>query len=191
MKNFLKAIAKAVLPEPKPPKAPRTQQTVQHYLGGARGSTITDSSRNTANLDLTTLRSASTMNEIIKNLVLNSPDLSAAVHSKIKTAIPSRFTAIAFSAKDGSIDSKATKLLQVFIMRLNTGSYDYSRYTSPTDLRSVASALLYDSFRYGGAALELILGDSRYPAYLNLSLRRPQEPSRQCNTIWEGPEAAP
>lgn len=173
MKNFLRIIARAVLPEPKPPKAPKAQQTIPNYLGGARGSKISDSNNNITSLDIaSTARGFGSMQETIKSLVLNSPDLSAAVHTKIKTAIPSRFTAIAYTA-ESVIDPEATKLLQTFIMRLNSGSYDYSRYTSQTDLRSVASSLLYDSFRYGSAGLELVVGNMRLPAFLKpFSARR-------------------
>jgi hypothetical protein len=112
------------------------------------------------------------MGETVKNLVLSSPDLSNAVATKIKTAIPGRYTAIAYN-QEGVIDQAGTKLLQSFLFRLDLGSYDYSRFTTSTDLRSLSATLLYDSFRYGSMGFEVVLDKSRLPVYFKpFSTRR-------------------
>ncbi len=156
------------LPEPKEPKAPSGKATkvIPPFLGSAKGSTISDSASNTTNLVISDyVRNEASIAATIKKLVVTSPDLSNAVESKVKAALSKKYTVMAFD-EAGRIDEAATEVVQSFVHRLNYGSYDYSKFTKTTDLRSLASSVLYDSVRYGGMGLELVLGDSRLPAFL-------------------------
>jgi hypothetical protein len=156
----------ADLPTLLPPKAPAGKlKTVPPYLGNAKNTSISNSITNTTNLVLSDhVRNEGTMNQVIKKLVLMSPDLSHAVETKIKSAISRKYTVIA-TDDTGRIDVPATELAQGFIQRLNLGSYDYTKFTRSTDIRSLTTSLLYDSFRYGAMALETVLGAMRLPAY--------------------------
>ena len=161
------------LPDPKPAKAPPTQQVIPYFAGVGKDVRVADRASNLTSLDLAQFpRDTSTMNEAIKALVLSSPDLSLAVETKIKTAIPGRFSAIAYD-NFGKVDVKGTALLQSFLLRLNYGASDYTTYQNSSDLRSASATLLYDSFRYGGMAAELVCGQMRLPAFIKpFSFRR-------------------
>lgn len=159
----------ADLPVQKPPKVPSGKggKVIPTYLGKTKGSKIASTSNNITNLVLSSdARNEGTMPQVIKKLVLASPDLSAALETKIKTAISSRYAAIAYD-EVGRVDEEGTKLIQSFLIRLNNSTYDYTKFTRPTDIRSVAASYFYDSFRYGSACVELVLGDMRLPAYVN------------------------
>ena len=156
------------LPEPAEPKVPGKKGgvVIPDYLGSAKGSTISDTATNITNLDLTNYaRYDQTMAEVIKKLVVTNPDLSQAVETKIKTAITNNFTIIAYDPT-GRIDEAATETAQAFMLRLNSGSSDYTKFTRSTDVRSVAASMLYDNLRYDSMAAELVLGDMRIPSFV-------------------------
>ncbi len=158
--------ALATLPPPKPPKAPAGKlKTTPPFLGNAKGASVPNNVRNITNLVLTDhIRNEATMNQVIKKLVLSSPDLSHALDTKIKSAMSSSYTVIA-TDDTGRVDPSATELIQSFVQRLNLGSHDYTRFTKFNDIRTLTSSLLYDSFRYGAMSIEVVLGETRVPAY--------------------------
>ena len=137
------------------------------YLGKAKGSKLPNSLTNTTNLVLSTHVRSGTLQETVKKLVTTSPDLSHAVETKIKTAIPQNHSGVCYSSADGKVDEEATRFLHRFLMRLDLGSYDYTKFTRSTDLRSFASSVLFDSFRYGSMCAEVVLGKTRTPAYFS------------------------
>jgi hypothetical protein len=158
----------AELPPPAPVKAPSGAggQAVPAYLGKAKGAKISNSVSNITNLSLATAaRNQGTMNEVIKKLVLTSPDLSNAVATKINSAVSENYVVYA-KGPDGRIDIPGTQAVQTVMMRFDLGSHDYTRFTRSYDLRSIVSSLLNDSFRYGGMAAELVLGKTRMPAFI-------------------------
>lgn len=162
---FLGADA-ADIPESKPLKVQgKGVKSVPPFLGNSKGSSISNSAVNTTNLVLSdSIRAEGTLGQTIKRLVLNSPDLSHAVETKIKTALSKNYTVIATDIT-GRVDTEGTELAQSFVQKLNYGSYDYTKFTRSTDLRSLSASLLYDSFRYGASCLEVVLGETRLPAY--------------------------
>lgn len=163
---YLGGIQAADLPPPKPVKAPAGKlKTTPPYLGGAKGTAVPNSAQNITNLVMTDyVRNERTIGQVIKKLVLSSPDLSNAVETKIKSAMSSSYTVIAMDPT-GRVDPAATELVQSLVQRMDLSAYDYTRFTRTTDFRSLTSTLLYDSFRYGGSCLEVVLGESRLPAY--------------------------
>lgn len=143
------------------------EKVVPVFLGKARGSKIPNSATNTTSLSLAEhFRSSGSIGETIKKLVLVSPDLSHAVETKIKTTISPTYKSICYD-KNGQVDVKATKLLHAFLLRLDLSTFDYTKFTKSTDLRSLSASLLFDSCRYGSMGLELVLGQTRLPAYLS------------------------
>lgn len=152
---------------PEVPLKETSKATIPVFLGKSKGSTIANSIVNTTSLSLSEhFRSASSIAEVIKKLVLASPDLSHAIETKIRTAISPTYKSFAYDKND-NIDPKATKLLHSFLNRLDLSSYDYTKYTDSTDLRSLFASLLLDAFRYGAMSMELVLGAARLPVYFS------------------------
>lgn len=149
----------------KPPKTSSKQLVIPRYLGLAKGMPVANSITDITNIDTALdARTAGTLASAIKKLAIVSPDLSAAIATKIATAISSRYTVIAYDEM-GRVDPNGTELMQVFTKRLDYASYDYSRFTRPTDFRTVSASLLMDSIRYGSMGYEVILGKMRVPAF--------------------------
>jgi len=166
--DWLPKFKSADLPDQKPPKVPSGKggKAIPTFLGKAKGAKIASTVNNITNLSISSdVRNEGTMAQVVKKLVLSSPDLSAALEAKIKTAISLRYSAIAYD-EVGRVDEEGTKLIQSFLIRLNTSTYDYTKFTKSTDIRSVASSFFHDSFRYGSGCLELILGDTKFPAFI-------------------------
>lgn len=145
---------------------PAGEKSIPDYLGTTKGSSLLNKLINNTNLVLSdSVRTESTVNKTIKKLVLQSPDLSMAVESKIKAAIPNKYTIYAVDPT-GRIDRDATEKLIILTNRWNLGSYDYTMFTKPCDFRTVGASLLFNSHRYGSMMLEVVLGKSRLPAYI-------------------------
>ena len=157
----------ALLPDIKEPsKLPTKAKVLPKFLGKAKGATIPNNATNTTSLDRANFaRSAADINGVIANLVRTSPDLSQAVATKISSGISRTYKVIAYD-ETGRVDEKGTELAQAFCFRLDNSSYDYTRFTRSTDLRSMSSSLLLDLLRYGGMCGELVLGQGRLPAYI-------------------------
>jgi len=156
-----------LVPESKPPsKLPSKSQAVPRYLGTSKNAKIPDTATNITNLDRSIFsRNASTMNDVVANLVRSSPDLSHAVATKISTSISKNYTVVAYD-ETGRVDIKGTELAQALCLKWDTQAHDYSRFTRSTDLRSLCSSLVLDSTRYGGMTAELILGPGRLPSHI-------------------------
>lgn len=141
------------------------EKTAPVYIGSARGMPIQNTAPNTANMSLTSFRTQRSTGEVIRALVKISPDLSQAVVTKIGTAISDTFVAYA-TDPSGNVNRQATELLLNLITRWNSSSYDYTRFTRSTDLRTLSESLLLDDIRYGAMAGELVLDRGRLPSYI-------------------------
>ena len=146
-----------------------TQQTVPVYLGTTKGSTIPASLTNTTNLVLSDhVRVAGTINETVRRLVRNSPDLSAAIQTKIRSSLTTKYRAIAYD-RLGRVDPRGTEVIHSFLTRLNYGSFDYLKFHKSTDLRTLSATLLLDTLRFDAMMVEVVLGKFgmlRAPIYL-------------------------
>jgi len=164
--NWLKPkAATSALPDVLPPKVPASKGVTLPFLGKEKNSKISNNATNITSLVLSDFsRTSATMNETIKKICLASSDLSYALECKLKATISEKFTVIAYNEL-GVVDEPATRLAQAFVMRLNYGSHDYTRFTKTSDIRSLAASCLMDSMRYGSMAMELVLGSTRLPAY--------------------------
>lgn len=118
--------------------------------------------RRLTNLDTLTYRQGTDTRKIIRDFAAASPALSSAIWSYLRL-IPERFTAIAVSGVDGSIDRDATALLQQVIQRINTmGHYD-DGFSQTTTLKSLSETLARELMLYGSCAFELVLDKGRLP----------------------------
>ena len=158
--------AATALPPIPEPKIKSSKGVTPSYLGKEKSSKISNNANNITNLVLSDFaRSEATMNQTIRKLCLASPDLSHALELRIRAAIPEKYTAIAYD-EFGVVSEEGTRLAQSFLLRLNYSSADYTRYTSTTDIRSFASAALYDNLRYGAMCIQLVLGSTRLPSHI-------------------------
>lgn len=159
-------VSLAAEPEEKVKLPSGGEKAIPEYMGRARGSSLLNQLINNTNLVLSdSVRTESTVNATIKKLVLQSPDLSMAVESKIKAAIPSKYTLHAVDYT-GSVDREATEKLIILANRWNLGSYDYTIFTKSCDFRAIGASLLFNSHRYGSMMMEVVLGKTKLPAYI-------------------------
>ena len=153
---------------PAPP--PKVQKGSKSYPGFFRTTKpdpkqpIRRDDRNVASADLLNYRNGNDTRKIIHDYAHTSPDLSAALWAYLRVGIPSKYTAIAKSAVDGTIDVAATTLLQQIITRMDVMP-DYTEgYSNVQSLKSLSESLAKELMMYGAMAGELILDKSRLPS---------------------------
>lgn len=126
-------------------------------------STLPRSDRRLANSDILSFRNGADTRKVIHDFVYASPDLSAAVWAYLRVGIPSKYTAIAVSAVDGTIDVAATTLLQQIITRMDIMPPYDEGYTNVSSLKSLSESLAKELMMYGAMSGELVLDKSRLP----------------------------
>ena len=110
----------------KPVATPKTRAGSKAYLSYFASTkpdsskTLSRTDRQLSSKDITTYRSNTDSRKVIRDFVYSSPDLSAAVWAYLRVGIPSKYTAIACSATDNTIDVAATGVLQQIIARMDT-----------------------------------------------------------------------
>lgn len=130
------------------------------------------SDRSLASKNLLDYRAGNDTRDVVRDFARSSPDLSAAVWASVRVGIPSDYTAVAYSAVDGSIDVESTRLLQQILQRMDTlPNYDEG-YSNTLSLKSVSESLAQEILYYGAVAGELVLDKSRLPLFIQpLSVR--------------------
>lgn len=121
------------------------------------------SDRRLTNTDTLTFRNGADSRKVVHDFVYASPDLSAAVWAYLRVGIPSKYTAIACSALDGSIDVAATTLLQQIITRMDVMTPYEEGFSNVQSLKSLSESLAKELMMYGSMAGELVLDKSRLP----------------------------
>ena len=161
-------VAAATQLPPAPP--PKVQKGSKSYPGFFKTTKpdpkqpIRRDDRNVASADLLNYRNGNDTRKIIHDYAHTSPDLSAALWAYLRVGIPSKYTAIAKSAVDGTIDVAATTLLQQIITRMDVMP-DYTEgYSNVQSLKSLSESLAKELMMYGAMAGELILDKSRLPS---------------------------
>lgn len=153
------------LPADPPPKVKRGQLILPSFMRTSKpnpDSALVRDDQRLYNTDLTTLRQGTSTFDTIRKFVKNSPDLSAAVTSYIRTAIPSTWTAVAKNM-DGTFNPDATSALAQVITRMNILN-DYTLgYDDSLSLRSLSEAWSKEIIQYGGMAGELVLNKALLP----------------------------
>jgi len=161
--------AGSVLPVIAPPKVPNkavAQPSVSKRTKTTNGDQrLVAADRQTANLDLLTLRNGTTTKATIRDLAQVSPDLSASVWAYIRLAVSKKYTAVARN-QDGTANPSATETLQQILARMNYLT-DYSKgFTNISGINAVAESLARELRLYGSCALELVLDKARMPSRL-------------------------
>jgi len=142
------------------------------------GETVSDSSVNRVNTDLTTLRWGADTKSVVREYMKVHPDMSHASNSLMRFIITDRFTAYAKDLQTGQIDSEATRAVQSFVMRLNSLPPAFDGYYPDTSLNGVAETLCMQLFGNGCAMAELVLDRALLPSSIesistnNLKYRR-------------------
>jgi hypothetical protein len=144
------------------------QITLPSYLTTAKPDSKTViplTERNLSTTDITTYRTGATARKVIRDFVLASPDLSAAVTAYIRTAITNGFKVVAYNP-DGTINPEGTKAAQQVITRFDVLS-DYTLgYDSCPSILSVSESWVRELRMYGSCAGELVLDKSRLPSFV-------------------------
>lgn len=121
--------------------------------------------RQTANLDLLSLRGGTTTKATIHDLAAVSPDLSASVWAYQRLVVTKGFTAVARN-QDGTANPQATEALQQVLARMNFLT-DYSQgFNNISGIHAVAESLCKELRLYGSCSQELVLDKARLPSRL-------------------------
>lgn len=147
------------------PKVKPGQAVIPSHLASpnpSRQSVLPRADRGLINTDITTYRTGSTTRETMRNFVVATPDLSAAVAAYARTAITKSYTAVARNI-DGTINPDATSALHQLITRLNTlNDYTIGFDDSPS-IRSLSETWIRELMIEGSIGGELVLDKTRMP----------------------------
>lgn len=157
------------LPVIPPPKVPNKQQSQASFSKRTKTTSgdqrLIQTDRQTANLDLLTLRNGTTTKSTIHDLAQVSPDLSASVWAYQRLVVTKEFTAVARN-QDGTANPQATESLQQVLSRMNYLT-DYSQgFNNISGIHAVAESLTMELRLYGSCAMELVLDKARLPSRL-------------------------
>lgn len=161
--------AGSVLPVLAPPKVPNkavAQPSFSKRTKTTNGDQrLVAADRQTANLDLLTLRNGTTTKATIRDLAQVSPDLSASVWAYVRLAVSKNFTAVARN-QDGTANPEATASLQQVLARMNYLTDYAGGFNNISGVLAVAESLARELRLYGSCALELVLDRARMPSRL-------------------------
>lgn len=148
-----------------PPKVKNGQQTLPSYVKTAKPTTawlpITD--RRLYQTDILSLRSGVSTFQVIHDLVIASPDLSAAVFTYLRTAITDSYTVVARNRADGSANPEATQLVLQIINQMNFIGQYADGFSNVLPINTVAEMLLKELVQFGAMSAELVLDKTRLP----------------------------
>ena len=155
-------------PPPKPPSG-RGGRAIPSYFTSTKPDQNQKISRNDRRLsrtDILSYRSSSDSRKVIRDLGSTSPEISSAVWAMLRLGIPEKFTAVAVSAVDGSVDVEATRLLQQIVQRVDVLPQYDEGYTPTGGISSISQSLAKDLLFTGGCCAELVLDKSRLPTFI-------------------------
>lgn len=157
------------LPVIAPPKVPNKTQAQPSFSKRTKTTSgdqrLMTTDRQTANLDLLTLRNGTSTKDTIRNLAQVSPDLSASVWAYIRLAVTKKYSAVARN-QDGTANPEATAALQQVLARMNYLT-DYAQgFSNIAGVHAVAESLAKELRLYGSCAMELVLDKARMPSRL-------------------------
>lgn len=157
--------ALSALPPVEQPKVRAKQAVMPSYLKTAKpnpDNRLTIDERRTANVDITSFRTANTTKETIRQFLKVSPDLSAAVVSNIRLGITSGYVAVAKNL-DGTFNPDATAVLAQIITRMDVLN-DYTLgFDDSFSLRSLSEVWAKEMMSYGAMNGELVLNKALLP----------------------------
>lgn len=159
----------ATLTPPPLPRPPNTPQSFPGYRTNVVAKTTPSlrSDRNLKSLDrLADLRSRSTTSDVLREMSVQSPEMSSAVSLALRTGIPDRFTLIGRNL-DGQVDAAATSLAHELLRRLTYLGDASGSFGPQQGIQSLSETLGKDLLLEGAMCLEVALDKSRTPASLN------------------------
>ena len=159
----------AVLTPPPVPKSPNRAVSVPGYRTRVSTSTSALQKPSVQSATLDRVADAKTKSSdylVLKALSKNSPELSAAISLKLRTAITDRYKIFGRNL-DGQVDVAVTSLAHELLRRLTfLGSSDGS-YGPQQTLQSLSETLGQELMLTGAACVEVALDKQRVPASLN------------------------
>lgn len=160
----------AALTPPPLPKAPNRAVSVPGYRTQVKTSTAALQKPNVQSATLDRVVDAKTQVSdylALKKLNKNSPELSAAISLKLRTAITDRFKIFGRNL-DGQVDTNVTAMAHELLRRLTfLGNADGS-YGSQQTIQSLSETLGQELMLTGAACLEVALDKQRIPASMNV-----------------------
>lgn len=165
---FNRVLAATGLPEIPVPKVPNKQQSLPGYRTQRAASTsaIRRDDRQLANTNLLSFRTARTTNEVVRNLVASSPDISSGLSTYLRVGIPEDYTALCRNNVDGSLNPNATQLLHQVIRRFTVVPDYQLGFNVQGSLQSISESLAKELIQYGALAGEVVLDKARLPTQL-------------------------
>lgn len=156
-----------------PPPVPRAPNTPQAYPGYrtnvvAKTSASTKRDRNIKSLDrVGDIRNRSTTGDVLREMSVLSPEMSAAISLVLRTGIPEKFTLVGRNL-DGQVDAAATGLAHELLRRLTYLGQIEGSFGAQQGIQSLSETLGKDLLLEGAACLEVALDKARIPASLNV-----------------------
>lgn len=163
------ALAAGSLPDLVDPKVKSQPQSQPSYSKRTKTSTgdirLAETDRQTANLDLLTLRNGVSTKATVRDLSKVSPDLSAAIWAYQRLVVTKGYSAVARN-QDGTAEPTATAALQAVLSRMDYLT-DYAQgFNNITSIHAAAEAMCKELRYNGSCALELVLDKALMPSRL-------------------------
>lgn len=156
----------AALPEIVPPKVKRGAQAAPSHIkksaGATGGTKLAENDRNTARLDVLSMRSATTTKETIRNMSKVAPDLSSSNYGYTRLVVTRNFTAVARN-QDGTTNVEATQATQALLNRFNYLQDYTDGFSGMSGIHALAESLVKEIRIEGSCALELVLDKALMP----------------------------
>lgn len=160
--------SKSKLADPLPPKTVKAgASSVPTMFDRAKPDATTamrETDRNTATIDLTTLRTSTTKKAIQEFAAVN-PELSASVDGYVRAALTD-YTIKVFNRLDGSFNADATRTANQWLNTTNAiGNYEEG-YAPMRSLTSIAESMAVELRLFGACSMELVLDKARLPWFM-------------------------
>lgn len=159
----------AALTPPPLPKAPNRAVSVPGYRTRVQTSTsaLQKPSVQSATLDrVVDAKTQSSDYLTLKRLSKNSPELSAAISLKLRTAITDRYKIFGRNL-DGQVDANVTSMAHELLRRLTFLGNPDGSYGAQQTIQSLSETLGQELMLTGAACLEVALDKQRIPASMN------------------------
>lgn len=164
-----KSAAVAGLPDPGEPKIKGkgavSTPTIFTSAKPDTGTALTDTDRQTSNLDLTTLRTSGTTKQNVEVFAKVNPEMSAAKDAYLRAGL-TKYVAVARDRATGAPNPEATALVLAWCA-YNDNIGDYTQgYVPNLPIRSVLESLGSELRVFGSCMIEVVLDQTRTPARL-------------------------
>lgn len=155
------------LPPIPQPKVPARPMAIPSHLKSATSSDtkLPEKDLRLASSSIAALRTRTTTKEVIKELAIAFPDLSASVDAYLRTAITSSYTVVAKNL-DGTFNYEATDAANQLLARFDILKNYATGFNGMYSIRSISESLAKELRLYGSCAMELVLGKGRLPERL-------------------------